>query len=87
MRCRRHTRYMRYIRHVRYTRYMRYIRYSLSVDLKADGSADRAFGWVLEMWGYSIACARHGIKHYVWQQFQTEPSSTWHQVGAPWVGR
>ena len=31
------------------------------------------------MWGYSIACARIGIKHYVWQQLQIEPSSTWHQ--------
>jgi hypothetical protein len=36
-------------------------------------------GRVLEMWGYSIACARVGIKHYVWQQIQIEPSSTWHQ--------
>jgi hypothetical protein len=53
--------------------------YELSVDLKHDGAADRAFGWVLEMWGYSIACARVGIKHYVWQQLQIEPSSTWHQ--------
>lgn len=53
--------------------------YQLSVDLKADGAADRAFGWVLEMWGYSIACARVGVKHYVWQQIQIEPSSTWHQ--------
>ncbi len=53
--------------------------YQLSVDLKHDSAADRAFGWVLEMWGYSIACARVGVKHYVWQQFQIEPSSTWHQ--------
>ena len=53
--------------------------YKLSVELKHDNAADRAFGWVLEMWGYSIACARVGIKHYVWQQFQIEPSSTWHQ--------
>ena len=53
--------------------------YDLSVDLKHDPQADRAFGWVLEMWGYSIACARVGVKHYVWQQFQIEPSSTWHQ--------
>jgi len=53
--------------------------YQLSVDLKHDNAADRAFGWVLEMWGYSIACARVGVKHYVWQQFQIEPSATWHQ--------
>ena len=51
----------------------------LSVDLKHDGQADSTFGWVLEMWGYSLACARLGIKHYAWQQLQIEPSSTWHQ--------
>ena len=53
--------------------------YDLSVQLKADRDADRAFGWVLEMWGYSLAAARVGLKHYVWQQLQIEPSATWHQ--------
>ena len=53
--------------------------YDLSVQLKADREADRAFGWVLEMWGYSIACARLGIKQYVWQQLQIEPAAAWHQ--------
>ncbi len=53
--------------------------YELSVKLKHDGAADRTFGWVLEMWGYSLACARVGVKHFVWQQLQIEPSSTWHQ--------
>jgi len=53
--------------------------YQLSVDLKHDPQADRTFGWVLEMWGYSIACARVGVKHFVWQQLQVEPSATWHQ--------
>ena len=40
------------------------------------------------MWGYSIACARVGVKHYVWQQIQIEPSATWHQnvtVEAPYI--
>ncbi|KAL1508604.1 hypothetical protein AB1Y20_004701 [Prymnesium parvum] len=53
--------------------------FDLSVELKADREADRAFGWVLEMWGYSLACARLGVKHFVWQQLQIEPSSAWHQ--------
>ena len=53
--------------------------YDLSVKLKADREADRAFGWVLEMWGYSIACARLGIKQFVWQQLQIEPAAAWHQ--------
>ena len=29
--------------------------YELSVELKADRAADAAFGWALEMWGYSPA--------------------------------
>lgn len=52
---------------------------NLSVELKADPEADAAFGWVLEMWGYSLACANLGIQNFVWQQLQIEPSATWHQ--------
>ena len=53
--------------------------YDLSVALKKNPEADRAFGWMLEMWGYSIAVARLGIKHFVWQKLQIEPSAAWHQ--------
>mmetsp|Transcript_45882 Transcript_45882/g.153100 ORF Transcript_45882/g.153100 Transcript_45882/m.153100 type:complete len:227 (+) Transcript_45882:1003-1683(+) len=51
----------------------------LSVRLKRDREADAALGWVLEMWGYSIACAALGVKNYVWQQLQIEPSASWRQ--------
>ena len=34
---------------------------------------------MLEMWGYSIAAAKLGVKHFVWQQLQIEPSAAWHQ--------
>lgn len=53
--------------------------YELSVELKRDRETDACFGWVLEMWGWTITCARHGITHEVWQQFQIEPSATWRQ--------
>ena len=53
--------------------------FELSVQLKADREADGAFGWMLEMWGYSIAALRVGVKHYAWQQLQIEPSAAWHQ--------
>lgn len=53
--------------------------YELSVELKADQESDRVFGWVLEMWGYTITCARLGVKHKVIQQLQIEPAATWHQ--------
>ncbi|KAJ1617648.1 hypothetical protein T492DRAFT_1098196, partial [Pavlovales sp. CCMP2436] len=53
--------------------------FELSVELKADRETDACFGWVLEMWGYTITCARHGVKHNVIQQLQIEPASTWRQ--------
>ena len=53
--------------------------YELSVQMKADREADAAFGWMLEMWGYSVAALRVGVKHFAWQQIQIEPSAAWHQ--------
>ena len=53
--------------------------YELSVQMKADREADGAFGWMLEMWGYSVAALRVGVKHFAWQQIQIEPSAAWHQ--------
>jgi hypothetical protein len=53
--------------------------FELSVELKRDRETDKCFGWVLEMWGYTIACARLGIKHKLLQQLQIEPAATWHQ--------
>ena len=49
----------------------------LSFELKRDPEADKQFGWVLEMWGYTLAATRLGIRHLVWKEFQAEPSSLW----------
>ena len=45
---------------------------NLSLRLKLDREADTRFGWVLEMWGWSIAAAQHGIVHEVLPTFQLE---------------
>ena len=50
----------------------------LSFVLKRDAEADKVFGWVLEMWGYTLAATRLGIRHYVWNSLQAEPSALWH---------
>jgi len=50
----------------------------ISFELKRDAEADRVFGWVLEMWGYTLAAAKLGIRHTVWAQLQQEPSALWH---------
>ena len=31
------------------------------------------------MWGYTLAANRLGIRHTVWNEFQTEPSALWHR--------
>ena len=43
-----------------------------SLKLKVDPGADKRFGWVLEMWGYSIAAASLGLQHDVLHTFQVE---------------
>lgn len=52
--------------------------FALSMALKRDPVADAAYGWVLEMWGYTLAAARMGIKHALWDNIQVEPSALWH---------
>jgi len=49
-----------------------------SLALKRDPQADKSFGWVLEMWGYTIAAASVGIKHTIIDKFQIEPANLNH---------
>ena len=62
-------------------------RLRLSFQLKRDPEAEKVFGWVLEMWGYTLASTRLGVRHLVWPSFQTEPSALWHTQldGAPHI--
>jgi len=45
---------------------------NVSLALKLDRTADLRFGWVLEMWGYSLTAASLGIRHEVLPTFQVE---------------
>ena len=49
--------------------------YDSSFALKKDLAADAEFGWMLEMWGYSIGAAVAGVTHTLLDTFQLEPSS------------
>ena len=37
---------------------------------------------MLEMWGYSVAALRVGVKHFAWQQLQIEPSAAYATQGS-----
>ena len=47
--------------------------WELCLQLKRDRRANLAFGWVLEMWAWTLSAARMGIKHIVEPKFQAEP--------------
>lgn len=46
--------------------------FNLCLELKRDREADVAFGWVLEMWAWTLAAARAGVRHQVHTTFQAE---------------
>ena len=50
--------------------------WQMCLTLKRDHEADKAFGWVLEMWGWSLATARMGIRHLVVPELQAEPANS-----------
>lgn len=46
---------------------------NVSLAMKKDPEADKAFGWVLEMYGYAIASALHGVQHALRKDFMIQP--------------
>ena len=49
--------------------------WALCLQLKRDRDADRAFGWVLEMWAWALTAARAGVRHTVLSALQAEPGN------------
>ncbi|KAK1422805.1 hypothetical protein QVD17_18093 [Tagetes erecta] len=57
---------------------------NVSIRMKDDPETDKAFGWVLEMYGYAVASALHGVKHILREDFMLEPP--WNlQVGKRFI--
>ncbi|KAK9154656.1 hypothetical protein Sjap_002136 [Stephania japonica] len=46
---------------------------NVSMRMKEDPETDREFGWVLEMYGYAVASALHGVKHILRKDFMIQP--------------
>eukprot|EP00249_Psilotum_nudum_P015822 c25537_g1_i1 orf=353-1378(+) len=46
---------------------------NISLAMKNDPEADKAFGWVLEMYGYAVASALHGVQHILRKDFMIQP--------------
>mmetsp|Transcript_9245 Transcript_9245/g.15859 ORF Transcript_9245/g.15859 Transcript_9245/m.15859 type:complete len:123 (-) Transcript_9245:130-498(-) len=45
----------------------------MAVKMKTDPEADRAWGWVLEMWAYTAAAKVNGIYHDLVPELQAQP--------------
>ncbi|KAK1275124.1 hypothetical protein QJS04_geneDACA003760 [Acorus gramineus] len=46
---------------------------NVSLAMKKDPEADKAFGWVLEMYGYAVASALHGVGNILYKDFMIQP--------------
>ncbi|KAJ7545137.1 hypothetical protein O6H91_09G108900 [Diphasiastrum complanatum] len=46
---------------------------NVSMQMKDDPEADKVFGWVLEMYGYAVASALHGVQHILRKDFMIQP--------------
>eukprot|EP00246_Nothoceros_aenigmaticus_P006908 TRINITY_DN202_c0_g1_i1.p1 TRINITY_DN202_c0_g1~~TRINITY_DN202_c0_g1_i1.p1 ORF type:complete len:369 (-),score=54.55 TRINITY_DN202_c0_g1_i1:1188-2294(-) len=46
---------------------------NISLAMKDDPETDKAFGWVLEMYGYATAAALHDVAHILHKDFMLQP--------------
>eukprot|EP00475_Leptophrys_vorax_P003679 TRINITY_DN12157_c0_g1_i1.p1 TRINITY_DN12157_c0_g1~~TRINITY_DN12157_c0_g1_i1.p1 ORF type:complete len:305 (-),score=3.31 TRINITY_DN12157_c0_g1_i1:134-1018(-) len=46
---------------------------NVTLEMKADPAADKAFGWVLEMYGYATSAALVGIQHTLHRVWMIQP--------------
>ncbi|KAF5469841.1 hypothetical protein F2P56_010400 [Juglans regia] len=50
---------------------------NVSLRMKYDPEADKTFGWVLEMYGYAVASALHGVQHFLREDFMLQRPRDW----------
>ncbi|PKI67754.1 hypothetical protein CRG98_011967 [Punica granatum] len=46
---------------------------NVSLAMKKDPEADKAFGWVLEMYAYAVSSALHGVGNILYKDFMIQP--------------
>uniref|UniRef100_A0A453QXY2 Hydroxyproline O-arabinosyltransferase-like domain-containing protein n=1 Tax=Aegilops tauschii subsp. strangulata TaxID=200361 RepID=A0A453QXY2_AEGTS len=46
---------------------------NISLAMKKDPEADKAFGWVLEMYAYAVSSALHGVGNILHKDFMIQP--------------
>ncbi|XP_074582835.1 hydroxyproline O-arabinosyltransferase 1-like [Curcuma longa] len=46
---------------------------NISLEMKKNPEADKAFGWVLEMYAYAVASALHGVGNILHKDFMIQP--------------
>ncbi|KAK9128985.1 hypothetical protein Syun_017782 [Stephania yunnanensis] len=54
---------------------------NVSMRMKEDPETDSTFGWVLEMYGYAVASALHGVKHILRKDFMIQGELTYGKIG------
>ncbi|XP_059652010.1 hydroxyproline O-arabinosyltransferase RDN2 isoform X2 [Cornus florida] len=54
---------------------------NVSLRMKEDPETDKVFGWVLEMYGYAVASALHGVQHILRKDFMLQGELTYGKIG------
>ena len=47
--------------------------HDLTITLHNDAETKKAWGWVLEMWAYTLACYKEGVSQLMYPQFMVQP--------------
>ncbi|PKI59699.1 hypothetical protein CRG98_019875 [Punica granatum] len=54
---------------------------NVSLAMKKDTEADKAFGWVLETYAYAVSSALHGVGNILYKDFMIQGELTYGKIG------